>query len=167
LADKIKKLANGDPKKEEELLLAINTFYDQMPNAEKKIELNGTRPEITFKTYEQTTAIDLKNKELKGFTPNRFSSYLETFKAANLTNRIKFLCKDKEAKSDKPFYLSPGGRDITFDNANIFSKDFDTEIVSAGRFGALEKISPTLEKNKQAYCDYLNTLKFWKEKPST
>jgi len=163
LATKIKELANNDIQKEEELLLAINSFYKQMPNAEKKIEINGKRPEIQFKTYDQTTNIDLNKKELKGFTPNRFSSYLEAFKSANLTNRIKFLCKDKETKSEKPFYLSPGGRDITFDNADIFSKDFDTEIMTAGRFGALKKVSPTLEKNKQAYCDYLNANKFWKE----
>lgn len=164
LSPKIKELANGDPKKEEEILLAINSFYNQMPNAEKKIELSGTRPEITFKTYEQTTTINISNKEIVWFTPNRFSSYLETFKAANLTNRIKFLCKDKEAKSDKPFYLSPVGRDITFDNAKIFSPDFDTEIMTAWWGWNLKKVSPTLDAYKQEYCDYLNTLKFWKKK---
>jgi len=55
---------------------------------------------------------------------------LEVFKAANLTNRIKEICKDKQAVSDKPFYLSTG-RDITFDNAELFSTDFDTEIMTA------------------------------------
>lgn len=149
LASKIKELANNDTEKEEELLLAINSFHEQMPNAEKKIEIKGNRPEITFGTYEQSWEINLQNKELIGFTPKRFSSYLEVFKAANLTNRIKEICKDKQAVSDKPFYLSPGGRDITFDNANIFSRNFDTEIMTAWRWGALEKVSPTLEKTNK------------------
>lgn len=166
LAPKMKEWANNDPEKEEELLLAINSFYEKMPNTEKKIELGGTRPEITFGTYEQSSTINLKDKELIGFTPKRFDSYLEVFKAANLTNRIKEICKDKQAVSDKPFYLSPG-RDITFDNAKLFSTDFDTEIMTAWRWGSLGKVSSILEKNKQAYCDYLNTLKFWKEKPAT
>ncbi len=166
LAPKIKEWANNDTEKEEELLLAINSFHEQMPNAEKKIELSGTRPMITFGTYEQSTTINLENKELIGFTPKRFSSYLEVLKAANLTNRIKEICKDKQAVSDKPFYLS-AGRDITFDNAKLFSTDFDTEIMTAGRWGSLKKVSQTLEKNKQAYCDYLNANKFWKERPAT
>ena len=67
-----------------------------------------------------------------GFTPSRFSSYFETSKAANLTNRIKSICKDKEAKTEKPFYISTIGNDITFDNAKIFSTEFDTEIMTAG-----------------------------------
>jgi len=66
-------------------------------------------------------------------TTKKFDSYLEMFKAANLTNYIKKICKDKQAVSDKPFYLSTVGSDITFDNAKLFSTDFDTEIMSAGR----------------------------------
>ncbi|MEI8008459.1 MAG: hypothetical protein WCI00_03400 [bacterium] len=132
LAAKIKELANGNKQKEEDLLLAINTFYEKWPTSNKNIEITGNRPKITFKTYNQTTTIDLDHKTLDGFTAkNEFSSYNEIFKAANLTNRIKFLCKDKQAVSDKPFYLSTIGRDITFDNAKLFSTDFDTEIMTA------------------------------------
>ena len=172
LAAKIKELANGNKQKEEDLLLAINTFYKKWPTSNKNIELTGNRPKITFKTYNETATIDLDKKTLDGFTAkDAFSSYNEIFKAANLTNRIKFLCKDKQAVSDSPFYLSIGikdvGRDITFDNAKLFSTDFDTEIMTAGWWGALKNISPTLEDNKQAYCDYLNANKFWKAKPTT
>jgi len=166
LTDKIKELANGNKQREEDLLLAVNTFYNKMPSTNKKIELTGTRPTITFGTYEQSSTINLENKELVGFTPKQFTSYFEVFKAANLTNRIKFLCKDKQAKSEKPFYLSTPGRDITFDDEELFSTKFDTEIMTAGRWGSLKKVSPTLEKDKQSYCDYLNasTPKFWKPK---
>jgi hypothetical protein len=167
LEPKIKQLANNDKEKEEELLLAVNSFYEQMPSANKKIDISGTRPNITFKTYDQTTKMDLSSKAIDGFTTSKFDSYLETFKAANLTNRIKQICKDKEAKSEKPFYLS-AGQDITFDNANIFSTDFDTEIMTAGWGGNLKNVSPILETYKKEYCDYLNNMspKFWKEKPN-
>ncbi len=130
-----------------------------MPNAGKKIELIGTRPKITFKTYNQSSTINLNNKELVGFTPSRFNSYCETFKAASLTNRIRFLCKDKNAKSDKPFYLVNG--DITFDDAKIFSTSFDTEILESQ---TLESVSPVLSTYKQEYCDYLNSLRFRNQK---
>ena len=39
LKDKIVALANGNKQREEDLLLAINTFYNQMPTANRKIEL--------------------------------------------------------------------------------------------------------------------------------
>lgn len=162
LESQITTLAGDNIQRKQDLLLAINTFYDQMPNASKKIEITWTRPTITFKTYGQTSTINLENKELVGFTPSRFDSYAETFKAANLTNRIKEICKDKEAKSEKPFYLSTAGKDITFDDASLFSTSFDTEIMTAWWGGSLKKVSPTLDTYKQEYCDYLNTLKFRK-----
>lgn len=166
LASKAKELANGNIQKEQNILLALNTFYDNMPTSNKKIELIGKWPEVTFKTYDQETSINLDKKTIPWFSANKeFTSYYETFKAASLTNYIKKVCKEKIAVKDKPFYLS-AGRDITFDNAKIFSTDFDTEIISGGWRGALQEVSPTLEANKQAYCDYLNSVKFWKETPS-
>gem|GEM_PF-637703 len=156
-------LANGDIQKKQELLLAINSFWETMPNASREIKLSGTRENLTFTTYGQNSTINLKNKELVGFTPSIFSSYLETFKAANLTNRIKDVCKTKTARKENPFYLSTYGGDIQFDDAALFSTQFDTEIMTASRGGELKNVSPTLEANKQAYCDYLNKLKFWKQ----
>lgn len=169
LADKIKVLAGTDTEKEEELLLALNTFYDTMPTVDPKIDITGTEESISFKTYDQTTTINLKNKSLTGLTVFKFTSYYELFKAASLTNYIKKICKDKQANSEKPFTISIPGRDIEFDDAKLLSTKFDTEIVSAWRWWSLKKISPTLEENKQAYCDYLNAItpKFWKEKATT
>jgi hypothetical protein len=56
-------------------------------------------------------------------------SYLELFKVASLTNYIKKICKDKVAKEVKPFYLSLGK--VFFNDASIFSTDFDTEIIKS------------------------------------
>lgn len=162
LESKITAIAGTDIQRKEDLLLAINTFYEQMPNASKKIDIEGTRPKVMFTTYDQKVELNLENKELVGFTPTQFDSYAELFKAANLTNRIKDICKDKEAKSENPFYLSTTGRDITFDDASLFSTSFDTEIMTAGWGGSLKNVSPKLEKFKQEYSDYLNTLKFRK-----
>ena len=167
LATKIKEIAKNNPEKEEQLLLAINTFWNTMPNAPRKIDIIGNGPTVQFKTYDQSSTINLDNKELVGFTPSRFDSYYETFKVANLTNRIKFLCKDKVANTPTPFHISTPGGDIEFANTSLLKSD--TEIVSAGRGGSLNKISPILEweVNKQAYCDYLNSLKFWKTTPTS
>lgn len=163
LEAKIKVFANGDTEKEEELLLAINSFYEKMPSSNRAIDLTGTRPNITFKTYDQTTTLNLEKKTIDGLVANNeFSSYLETYKAASLTNYIKKVCKDKEAITTTPFHVSMPGGDIEFSEPSTFK--FDTEIVSAGMWGSLREISPTLENNKQAYCDYLNSLKFWKAK---
>lgn len=103
-----------------------------MPNASKTIDIVGAGPEVIFKTYGQGVKINLDKKSLIGFTPARFDSYAELFKAASLTNRIQFLCKDKKAIKPAPFYVSALGSDIMFDDAKFFSTDFDTEITSAG-----------------------------------
>lgn len=160
LQTKITELGEGNKQREEDLLLAINTFYDYMPNAEKKIDIQWKRPTITFGTYNQTTTINLANKELIGFTPSRFSSYAEVFKAANLSNYIKDICKDKETNTPTPFHISNTGN-IEFSEPSLWT--LDTKILTAGRGGALKNISQTLEDNKQAYCDYLNNLKFRKQ----
>lgn len=170
LMERIKEIIPSDTAKQEALMIGINKFYEYMPNASKKIELIGNDPtNITFKTYEKETTINLNDKSLNGFSPSRFDSYFELFKATSLTNRIKKLCEDKTAVADKPFKLSGVWGDIEFNDAKVFSAKFDTEILSAGLRWSLKTISPTLEKYKQEYCDYLNntTPKFWKEAPVT
>ena len=134
----------------------MNEFYNQMPNADRTIDIVGTWPVIEFKTYTKSTKINVANKSLVGFTPKGMASYLELFKAANLTNYIKMVCGPKESKKGLPFYIGNPGRDITFNDTSTRSLSTDTEIVSAGRGGALHDISPTLESFKQDYVDYLN-----------
>ncbi|MEI8092100.1 MAG: hypothetical protein WCG98_08130 [bacterium] len=55
---------------------------------------------------------------------------MELFKAANLTNRIQFICKDKIAVKEKPFYANMITKEILFDDAVFASTDFDTRIIS-------------------------------------
>lgn len=158
LETRIAELAGNDIQKKQDLLLAINTFRENMPNGERRIDLQGNRPDIRFVTYGQSTPINLENKTLTGFTPTRFDSYFELFKAANLTNTIQDICKDKISQKPEPFYIGAGG-DITFDNAKLLSKDFDTRIITGGRGGSLKDISPKLETYKEKYAIYLNGLR--------
>jgi len=160
LQTKIQEISEGNIQREQDLLLAINTFYDYMPNAEKKISLQWNRPAITFETYNNQTKVDVSTKSLSGFSASRFDSYFELFKAANLTNYIKDICKDKKSANPNPFHISNTGN-IEFSSPSAFT--LDTKILTWGRGGSLKKVSPTLEANKQAYCDYLNSLKFRKQ----
>ncbi|MEI7558064.1 MAG: hypothetical protein WCJ45_04490 [bacterium] len=41
------------------------------------------------------TSINLKSLSIKGFTRSAFENTTELFKAANLNNYIKKICKDK------------------------------------------------------------------------
>ena len=116
--------------------------------------------EFSFTTYDKAININLNTKKIEKLDKINFASTTELLKAANLTNRIKLICKDKPTSSETPFKLSTPGKDIEFDDASIFSTSFDTEIVTAGGNGKLNTISSKLEANKQDYVDYLNLL--WK-----
>lgn len=165
LLEKIRKISGWDNKKERELMIAINEFREQMPNADKDIDIIGSGDDVEFKTYNQTTRINLKTKALKGFTTSWFETYTELFKAANLTNRIRDIVKEKIASTDTPFYISTIDGYIYFDEAKTLSDIFDTKILTTWWGGKLKGISSTLEKFKEQYILYLNTLpKFWKEK---
>lgn len=94
---------------------------------------------------------------------DKFGSYAELFKAANLTNRLKYLCKDRTAVKENPFYIQSS--DLMFDDAKVFSLSFDTEMVEEQ---TLKTISPTLSKFNIDYVNYLNNItpKIYKEAPA-
>ena len=127
------------------------------------IEKSG---KLHLKTYDKETPIDLTKNQL-GNIP-LYTTY-QTLKAANLTNRLQDLFQ-WESDTDKPFNISWPGRDIEFQKSSLtnvewrkkprqFIKDkFDTEAVAAWWGGTLNNIAPSLEDNKQAYVDYLNSL---------
>lgn len=110
----------------------MNKFREYRPNADKKIDLIGNGPEVEFETYGQKTKINIDTKVLVGFSPSRFDSFFELFKVANLTNRVKDICKDKKTVKKPPFYISAIGGNIMFDDAELVSTDHDTEIVTGG-----------------------------------
>ena len=153
----------------------MRTFYDKMPKndiGKKEVKIIQSQGILYLETYSWTTEINIDKKTMKWFTDNTgkeyvFSSYSNLLVAANLTNYIKKICKDKETNTTTPFHISTIWNDIEFTNPSRFK--INTEIISAGIGWSLKDISPTLEKHKQAYCDYLNntTPKFWKEKPAT
>ena len=104
-----------------ELKKGISLFYAYWPNAEKKVDITGTRPKVKFETYGEKTEIDLSNKVMTDFTPKAFPDYFELFKAANLTNSIKYICKSKETNEGLPYKVS--SNDIAFDHKGTGSTD--------------------------------------------
>ena len=142
----------------------------------KEVSITQSAGKTYLETYAQKAEIDLDKKTLVGYSNKTaqeyvFASINETLTASNLTNYIKKLCKDKEADKfatpdEGPFKVGTSG-DIVFIEPSIFSTN--TSIVDASRlFGnTLKDVSPTLDKDadtKQAYCRYLNTNQFWKDK---
>jgi hypothetical protein len=115
---------------------ALKRFTYLWPTSEatkKNFDITAkSADEYIFTTYDKTTNINLNTKKIEGLDKISFSSTTELLKAANLTNRIKLICKDKATQSEAPFKLSTPGKDIEFDDASIFSTSFDTEIVTAG-----------------------------------
>lgn len=165
MAAKIKLIAPTDTEKERYLLNGINDFYDYRPTTDKSgLDIIGTWPVVEFKTYGYTTKINLDNKKIDGLSAtDKFGSYAELFKAANLTNRLKYLCKDRTAVKENPFYIQSS--DLMFDDAKVFSLSFDTEMVEEQ---TLKTISPTLSKFNIDYVNYLNNItpKIYKEAPA-
>ncbi len=143
----------------------INIFYEKRPTTNKTwLDIIGNGPTVQFRTYNETININLDTKKIEGLPSSSFPTYTELFKAANLTNYIKYICRSKESKNPKPFYLSSlPTKDLMFNDVQIFSSLFDTEIIN---FKTLKDISPTLFTFKKEYCDYLNGIQppFWKLK---
>jgi hypothetical protein len=144
-------------------LNSINLFYNEMPSDKRNdIKLTWTLTSAKFKTYKQITEINLDTKAIKDlwivFLDDEDDNYLELMKAANLTNYIRSIFKDKSGW-DEPFNTSFLGGDIEF--AQTW-KIFDTEAVSAGIWGSLWDVSESLEDKKSIYVAYLNKLHFWK-----
>lgn len=133
------------------IIKGFKEFYKAFPNSNKEVKMIPSGTDIAFQTYETNTPLDLVGKKIVGLDVT-FPDYFELFKAANLINRIKQVTKDKEAGSE-PFNKSLFGRDIEFNQDNKF---LDTEAVSAGLWGTLNKISPQLEDNKTLFINYLD-----------
>ena len=93
-------------------MAALNDFYDYMPSTNREhIGLKiTTAASIDFVTYDEETSINLAgdNKYMNDFGTGKFPTYLELFKAANLTNRIKKILTNTESGSNTPFKITKG-----------------------------------------------------------
>ena len=97
-------------------------------------------------------------KCMRGCEDIKFSTYEELLKSVKLTEWIINEFKDKPARDDHPFHLWLWiAWNIEYNNWVIN----DIDVINSNIFkDTLEKISPSLEKNKRIYVDYLNAL--WK-----
>ena len=167
---KIDVLTLTDEEKKD-LLSSLNNFWGQWPISQdiKKIDIKQDGNYISLSTYGKTIKLDIKGKTLAGLVDKnkskiRFTSTYELLKVANLTNRIFDLVKNNENKLTKdPFNVSWIGGDVEYDNTKFWSNPvdrfdhMDKTVASGGYAGALWKISPILENNKEAYVDLLNS----------
>ncbi len=169
---------NVSEEQKKNLIKYGNILYKEKPGSSKeKVEFKEKDTKIYIKTYGERTAIDPEKLIISGYkkedgTPIVFSWYQELLKSANLTNYMKSIFRGK-AKGDKynPFESTWLGDKLTRDRGDIMFNDgankynpIHTEAIDGGRFGTLGKISPKIEKNKEEYINYLNSLNIWNEK---
>lgn len=141
---------------------ALNMFYEKYPRKDIKVELTWSWPLLTLETYSKKTELDFDNtKKLKWLNVD-FDNYFEIFKAANLTNRLRDIFKNNQAKSIDPFHVDI--LDITFDDVSFLSLEKDTSAISAWLFGDLRKVSRKLANDKDLYTGYLNNLWLMEDK---
>ena len=135
------KLPNLNQLQKNNLIRAGVLFYDYMPSGDKKINIVNDNGKTYFETYGFKTPVNFESMFMDDLMSTKVSESgkaisfvepLEFLKAANLTNRIKALCKNRKAQSYNPFSISKPGGDIEFDDAETTSLKFDTEILSAG-----------------------------------
>jgi len=151
--------------------LKVQRELEKDTNYKWNFEFIEKEEQLYLKTYNKETPIDLEKKQL-GSIP-LYTTY-QTLKAANLTNRLQDIFAGK-TEVDEPFNISWPGRDIEFKKKALTNTEWrknprqfikwkiDTEALEAWPRDTLQDIAPSLEDNKQAYVDYLNTLP-WRKK---
>lgn len=169
LGDDLKKYKKSD---KEQLITYGNVLANELNISDFHYEIEGDR--IKVKTYGKETLIDAESFTIVDTKLYRCSSLEECLRIANLSN---FLKKNFEGKgvSPRPFYLRDIptwwihpfslGRDIMFDASANLDFSYDTKVLSWGRGTQLSNTMPTIEHDKQAFCDFINTMGLWK-KPS-
>jgi hypothetical protein len=82
------------------ILLGLQRFYTNWPTSNRStLEISGTRPKVKFTTYGETTEINLQDRNVTGLDANAaFADHFELFKAANLINFTKKVCKSKDTE---------------------------------------------------------------------
>jgi len=105
-------LPNLDQAKKNNIVKAGVLFYDYMPASNKQMKILNENGKTYFETYGFKTPVNFDNMFMDGLMSTKtaesgkavaFVESLELLKAANLTNRIKSLCKNRKAKSFLPF----------------------------------------------------------------
>lgn len=105
------KVPNLSQAQKDNFIRAGVLFYDYMPTANKQINIINDNGKTYFETYGYKTQVNFETMFMDGLTSSdptqlnqtiKFQESFELLKAANLTNRIKSLCKNRQAASNTP-----------------------------------------------------------------
>jgi len=114
LAEQINKIPNLSQLQKDNFIKAGVLFYDYLPSNDKKMNIVDDNGKMSFETYGFKTPVNFEGMFMDGLMSSKISESgrtvsfiepLEFFKAANLTNRIQALCKNRKANSFAPFSL--------------------------------------------------------------
>ena len=148
-----------DDTKKAELKTAIQKFYDERTIESKPLisdfELKMDGNLLVVKSHKwKETKIDLEQRELVWFWAEiKFTDIADLLDAADLTNYILSLQKWKDIANLPPFKYKAERRGICFNDADLFSINFDTKILSI--WTAKHKIN-ALSKDLDGYSSYLS-----------
>jgi len=165
LENQVDTLSISDPLKKSELKTAIIRFYnersiDTKPNL-SDFNLKTENGFVILKSHSwQETEIDINKWELVWFWNwIRFSDLSELLNVADLSNRILETQKWKQPKDIPPFQykMGKGWRWIYFNDAEIWSLNFDTRILSWGLWWSIGKIDTLSNPNNaEEFAKYLS-----------
>ena len=165
LEDQVESLSISDPQKKSDLKTAIVKFYnersiDTKPNL-SDFNLKTENGFVILKSHSwQETKIDINKWELVWFWNwIRFSDLSELLNVADLSNRILETQKWKQPKDMPPFQykIGKGWRWIYFNDAEIWSLNFDTRVLSWGLWWSIEKIDTLSNPNNaEEFAKYLS-----------
>ena len=165
LEDQVESLSISDPQKKSDLKTAIVKFYnersiDTKPNL-SDFNLKTENGFVILKSHSwQETKIDINKWELVWFWNwIRFSDLSELLNVADLSNRILETQNWKQPKDMPPFQykIGKGWRWIYFNDAEIWSLNFDTRVLSWGLWWSIEKIDTLSNPNNaEEFAKYLS-----------
>ncbi|AHB40983.1 hypothetical protein P148_SR1C00001G0174 [candidate division SR1 bacterium RAAC1_SR1_1] len=139
----IENFTNSDTRKK--IIDGFKAFYKEHPSEEKNIKFEkDEKGNVSLKTYEQSTPIDLTSKKITGLSLS-FETYEELFKVTNAINKAKSVTIDKET------------------NGDIGDDAFDTTYLGALEFYGKEKTirvfsEDGLTKNSEKFDERSNKL---------
>ena len=156
-----------DNQTKSELKREIQLFYDERP-IKSKPNLNDFSLEMSnnlliLKSHHwEKTKIDLQHKTLTWFWSSGANEYEIPFtrikdliNVADLTNDILARQRNKPIASTPAFQYKPERKWICFNDAETLSFNFDTRVLSTGRWWASRKID-TLCEHPTEYAEYLS-----------
>ncbi len=162
LENQVENLPISDPQKKSELKTAIVRFYNERSINTKPIlsdfSLKMENNLLILSSHWEKAKIKINTNEIHDFWNGiSFSDLSELLNVADLSNKILETQKWKQPKDLPPFQYKIGRwwRWIYFNDAEGWNFNFDTRVLSWGRWWAIWKID-TLSQHSDDFAKYLS-----------